>query len=66
MRKIAQEKIMKEMISFLKDIFMINKEDNLKVGLSQLKSSAKAELKQSVPVAKPGASVKLSDLMRGA
>ena len=57
---------MKEIVSFLKDIFMLNKEDNFKVGLSQFKTTSTVVEKPVKKEVKANAPVKLSDLMRGA
>lgn len=54
---------MKEIIAFLKDIFMIdNTEAKTKVGLSQFKTEKRIE--KPVKVTKIQKDVKLSDLMR--
>ena len=52
---------MNELISFFKDIFMIN-DSKVKVGLSQFKTESIK--KEPVKVAKIQKEVKLSDLMR--
>jgi len=55
---------MKEMIKFLKEIFMLKQEGDMKIGLSQFKTVTpveKAAKKVSTPVK---TEVKLSDLMR--
>jgi hypothetical protein len=55
---------MKEIIAFLKDIFMIdNTEAKVKIGLSQFKSEKKQD-KPAKQVTKLSKEVKLSDLMR--
>ena len=56
---------MNELITFFKDIFMINSQDSdIKVGLSQFKKES-AKNKQTVKkVKKVNKEVKLSDLMR--
>ena len=53
---------MRELLNFFQEIFMLKKEDNLFVGLSQFKYS-KAPIAQPKPQAK-STEVKLSDLMR--
>ena len=54
---------MKELISFLKDIFMISDNDSkVKVGLSQFKNEK--IVKEPVKFTKIQKEVKLSDLMR--
>ena len=56
--------IMNEIISFFKDIFMLNDTDTkIKTGLSQFKHETKAE-KPVKKVTKIQKEVKLSDLMR--
>ena len=54
---------MKEIISFFKEIFMMNDCGNRKVGLSQFSADTTVELPQKI-VAKSLKDVKLSDLMR--
>lgn len=53
---------MKEIINFIKDIFMIKQQDETFIGLSQFKYS-KAPVIENKPQVKK-ADVKLSDLMR--
>ncbi len=60
-----RRKLMKELIAFFKDIFMIGDQNsNIKVGLSQFKNE-QVEKKQPVKnIKKENKEVKLSDLMR--
>lgn len=55
---------MREILDFLKDIFMIKEEQRLNIGLSQFKVRQK-EITQTVAISKKKKEIKLSDLMRG-
>lgn len=55
---------MQEIITFLKEIFMIKSEDKIKVGLTQFKTVTPVEKKVQKPAIKQPTEVKLSDLMR--
>lgn len=55
---------MQEIITFLKEIFMIKSEDKIKVGLTQFKTVTPVEKQAQKPLIKPQSEVKLSDLMR--
>lgn len=55
---------MKEIIKFLKEIFMFKKEDNIKIGLTQFKTVDTVEKAAKKPALPPKAEIKLSDLMR--
>ena len=59
---------MKEIITFLKEIFMIKEDEKIKVGLSQFKATSIIEKKEKTKDTKPKSTsqVKISDLMRGA
>jgi len=58
---------MKEIITFLKEIFMMKEEDKIKVGLSQFKATSVVEKKETKSKkSKSNSQVKISDLMRGA
>lgn len=54
---------MNELLNFLKDIFMIKKEDNIRVGLTQFRTQEPvAPIRKDVSIRNKD--VKLSDLMR--
>jgi len=55
---------MKEMIKFLKEIFMLKKEDSIKIGLTQFKTVDSVEVAAKKGIPAPKTEVKLSDLMR--
>ncbi len=56
---------MNELITFFKDIFMINSQDSdIKVGLSQFKKESAKDKQTVKKVKKVNKEVKLSDLMR--
>ncbi len=55
---------MNDIISFLKEIFMM-KQDDKKVGLSQFKQSVEQEQHQAKKTFKKAENIKISDLMRG-
>lgn len=56
---------MNELITFFKDIFMINSQDSdIKVGLSQFKKESVKNKQTVKKVKKVNKEVKLSDLMR--
>ncbi len=55
---------MNEVINFLKEIFMLKSEDNIKVGLTQFKSTTPVEKSVKKHSAPQKTEVKLSDLMR--
>jgi len=55
---------MKEFLNFLQDVFMINKQDNLKVGLTQFRREKIVAPPKDVSIKTKD--VKLSDLMRRA
>ena len=55
---------MSEFLNFLQDIFMLKKDDGIKVGLSGFKKPAVAPLHKEVSIKTKD--VKLSDLMRRA
>jgi hypothetical protein len=55
---------MNELLSLLQDIFMLKKEDNQKVGLTQFKREVVAPAPKDVSIKTKD--VKLSDLMRRA
>lgn len=54
---------MKEIIAFLKDIFMLDNEQKIKIGLSQFKTQ-KPVKEPAKKVTRLEKNVKLSDLMR--
>lgn len=53
---------MDKILSFLQDILMIKKDDNIKVGLTQFKKPTIEPIKKDVSIRTKD--VKLSDLMR--
>lgn len=53
---------MDKIFSFLQDIFLIKKDDGIKVGLSQFKTAEVRTIKKDVSIRTKD--VKLSDLMR--
>lgn len=53
---------MNNMFSFFQEIFMLKKDDNIKVGLTQFKETKIEPLHKDVSITKKD--VKLSDLMR--
>ncbi len=55
---------MNEVINFLKEIFMLKSEDNIKVGLTQFKAQTPVEKAVKKQIVKQKTEVKLSDLMR--
>ncbi len=55
---------MNDVIKFLKEIFMLKPEDNIKVGLTQFKTKTPVEKAAKKHVAPQKTEVKLSDLMR--
>lgn len=55
---------MKEMIKFLREIFMLKNEDNIKIGLTQFKTVDKVENAAKKAAIPPKTEIKLSDLMR--
>ena len=55
---------MNEVINFLKEIFMLKSEDNIKVGLTQFKAQTPIEKAAKKQIVKQKTEVKLSDLMR--
>lgn len=55
---------MDKVFNFLQEVFMMKKEDNIKVGLTQFKDSAQPAPKADVSIRTKD--VKLSDLMRRA
>lgn len=55
---------MNEVINFLKEIFMLKSEDNIKVGLTQFKAQTPVEKAVKKQILKQKTEVKLSDLMR--
>ena len=54
---------MNTIIAFFKDIFSLNENDNVKVGLSQFKKSERKSPAEQNVISRPG-EIKLSDLMR--
>ncbi len=58
------EVFMNDIIKFFKELFMLKKEDSIKVGLAQFKSVTPIEKAKSKKVAEAKKEVKLSDLMR--
>lgn len=61
---VSEEIIMNDFINFLKDVFMLKKEDNIKVGLTQFKREPVKNAPKEVSIKTKD--VKLSDLMRRA
>ena len=55
---------MQEVIKFLKEIFMLKKEDNIKIGLTQFKAVDNTERSSKKTFIPQKTEVKLSDLMR--
>lgn len=55
---------MREILDFLKDIFIIKEESTFNIGLSQLKDKKK-EIEKTTKVQKKKTELSLSDLMRG-
>lgn len=55
---------MNEIITFLKEIFMLKPEEGIKVGLTQFKADTPVEKAVKKQVVQPKNEVKLSDLMR--
>lgn len=53
---------MKEIINFIKDIFMLKQQDETFIGLSQFRYSKAPVIETKTPVKK--SDIKLSDLMR--
>lgn len=62
--KAVRRSFMNDIIKFFKELFMLKKEDNIKVGLAQFKSVTPIEKAKSKKVAEANKEVKLSDLMR--
>lgn len=56
---------MREILDFFKDIFMINKEERINIGLSQFKVRQKELVKTAKVEQQKRKEPKLSDLMRG-
>ncbi len=54
---------MNSIVAFLKDIFTLNGDDGIKVGLSQFKKPEPKKVKEQNVVSRPS-EIKLSDLMR--
>jgi len=59
---VSKEKLMNDFLCLLQDIFMLKKEDNVKVGLTQFKREIVKPLPKEVSI--KNKDVKLSDLMR--
>lgn len=55
---------MQEVIKFFKEIFMLKKEDNIKIGLTQFKAVDNTERSSKKAFIPQKTEVKLSDLMR--
>lgn len=55
---------MDKFLSFLQEIFMLKKDDGMKVGLSQFKNEVVEPVRKEVPLKRK--EVKISDLMRRA